>query len=58
MEERIKFVRAYQALSLNMTDLCVLFGVSRKTGYKWLERPRPRRGQDPFPLQTASGNGS
>lgn len=38
MEERIKFVLMYQEEGWSMTDLCEMFGVSRKTGYKWLGR--------------------
>ena len=38
MEERMKFMLMYQSESWSMTELCEIFGVSRKTGYKWLER--------------------
>jgi len=37
MEERIRFVLMRQE-GWPITDLCEAFGVSRKTGYKWLER--------------------
>jgi transposase InsO family protein len=37
MEERMKFVLMHQD-GWGVTDLCEAFGVSRKTGYKWLER--------------------
>jgi transposase InsO family protein len=40
MSERVKFVMAYEAGHGSMTDLCAVFQVSRKTGYKWLERYR------------------
>jgi len=40
MEQRMKFVEAYRQGTLGMTELCCRFGVSRKTGYKWLERHR------------------
>ena len=38
MEERMKFMLMYQSESWSMTELCEIFGVSRKTGYKWLDR--------------------
>jgi transposase InsO family protein len=38
MEERIKFVHQWQKDEWNFAELCREFGVSRKTGYKWLER--------------------
>ena len=37
-EERIKFVAAWKQGGWTMTDLCNEFGISRKTGYKYLER--------------------
>jgi putative transposase len=37
VEERMKFVLAAGALR-NMAALCRRFGISRKTGYKWLSR--------------------
>ena len=37
--ERMKFVLAVEAEPLeSMTVLCARFGISRKTGYKWLKR--------------------
>lgn len=38
MYERAKFVLAYQEGVYSMTELCQRFAISRKTGYKWLER--------------------
>lgn len=38
MDERVKFVLMHQEDGWSMTDLCEMFGVSRKTGYKWLGR--------------------
>ena len=35
---RREFVRLVSSGSLDMTALCQRFGISRKTGYKWLER--------------------
>jgi putative transposase len=37
MDERVRFIAAISS-GLRMTEACRLFGVSRKTGYKWLER--------------------
>ena len=36
--ERREFVRLAEAEDANMAELCLRFGVSRKTGYKWLKR--------------------
>lgn len=38
MTERARFVLAHQRGLYSMTELCARFGVSRKTGYKWLGR--------------------
>jgi putative transposase len=38
MDERIRFVVEARLGQLNFAELCRLFGVSRKTGYKWLGR--------------------
>lgn len=38
IEERMKFVAAYKSGGWTMSDLCREFGISRKTGYKYLER--------------------
>ena len=56
MSQRQEFVTLAQAAGVNMSELCRRFGISRKTGYKWLRRyragglpalqdrsPRPRR---------------
>jgi putative transposase len=40
VNERLKFVAAHQAERSTMTELCKRFGISRKTGYKILERYR------------------
>jgi transposase len=37
-EERLKFIAAWKTGGSSMTDLCNEFGISRKTGYKYLER--------------------
>lgn len=38
MEERLRFVQDALSQRLDMTELCERYGVSRKTGYKWLKR--------------------
>lgn len=38
MEERFRFKEAVAAEEFSVAELCRQFGVSRKTGYKWLER--------------------
>jgi len=38
MSERVKFIAAYLEYEASFTDLCQDFGVSRKTGYKWIRR--------------------
>jgi transposase len=36
MEQRLEFVREYETELFTMTELAAQYGVSRKTGYKWL----------------------
>jgi putative transposase len=38
MEQRERFVRDHQRALYTMTELCVRYSISRKTGYKWLDR--------------------
>ena len=38
MQERLEFVREYESGLFNMTELAGQYGISRKTGYKWVER--------------------
>jgi putative transposase len=38
MEQRERFIRDWQLGLYTMTELSARYGVSRKTGYKWLER--------------------
>ena len=40
MEERMRFVMKVQSEVFRMSELCERYGVSRKTGYKWLQRYR------------------
>ena len=36
MSQREEFVALAQSEGVNMSDLCLRSGISRKTGYKWL----------------------
>ena len=38
VEQRLEFVREYKTGLFTMTELAAQYGISRKTGYKWLER--------------------
>ncbi len=38
MHERAGFICAWKAEVYTMKELCEHFGVSRKTGYKWVKR--------------------
>lgn len=38
MNERVRFIGELLAGERSMSELCTLYGVSRKTGYKWLAR--------------------
>lgn len=38
MDQRTQFIADYLRESLSTVDLCALYGVSRKTGYKWIDR--------------------
>ncbi len=38
MDERLRFIAAVSGSRMAMSEACRLFGVSRKTGYKWMER--------------------
>lgn len=40
MRERAVFIRAWEADVFTMKELCEHFGISRKTGYKWVSRYR------------------
>ncbi|MER9307389.1 helix-turn-helix domain-containing protein, partial [Mesorhizobium sp. M0496] len=40
MDERLRFVVECLSGEETMTQLCAAFDISRKTGYKWLERYR------------------
>ena len=38
MQQRLEFVREYETELFTMTELAAQYRISRKTGYKWLER--------------------
>ena len=38
MDQRVEFVALARAAGANRRELCRRFGISAKTGYKWLER--------------------
>jgi len=38
LDERVRFIALYLEQQLSMSDLCRSFGISRKTGYKFLRR--------------------
>ncbi len=37
-QQRLQLIKAYTAGEATMTDLCIKYGISRKTGYKWYHR--------------------
>jgi transposase-like protein len=38
MDERIAFITDHRQGLYPVTELCARYGISRKTGYKWLDR--------------------
>ena len=38
MEQGIQFIRDWLKKTHSVSDLCVLYGISRKSAYKWIER--------------------
>jgi len=38
LEERFRFIEEWKSEDWSLAELCDYFGVTRKTGYKWLER--------------------
>jgi putative transposase len=38
MDQKTQFIADFLRKTLSITELCELYGVSRKTGYKWIER--------------------
>lgn len=37
MEERLRFIEDWRSEDWNMAELCDFYGVTRKTGYKWVQ---------------------
>ena len=38
MDERVRFIGAVSSRHYSMAELCRIYGISRKTGYKWVQR--------------------
>ena len=38
MDEKVRFISDYQRELLSLSELCDRYGISRKTGYKWIDR--------------------
>ena len=38
MDQRTQFMADYLREVLSITELCTMYGITRKTGYKWIER--------------------
>ena len=41
MDQRVLFVADFMRELYKFSELCSRYGVSRKTGYKWVERYEP-----------------
>ena len=54
MDQRTQFIADFLREVQSVTELCALYGVSRKTAYKWIDRylrqgPAGCQGQPNFP---------
>ena len=38
MDQKTQFVSEYLRDTISFTELCDRYGISRKTGYKWIDR--------------------
>jgi transposase InsO family protein len=38
MEQRVQFIRDWLKHTHSVIDLCAMYGISRKSGYKWIQR--------------------
>lgn len=38
MEQRVQFIRDWLKRTHSVIDLCAMYGISRKSGYKWIQR--------------------
>ena len=45
MDERVRFIADHRSGLYTMAELCDRFGISRKTGYKWVRRFREEGAQ-------------
>src|SRR5262245_15079147 len=54
VNERCRFVMAYLQGQLRMSELCVLYGISRPTGYKWVRRFEQRGPMGLYDLSRAA----
>ena len=48
MDQKTQFISDYLRERLSITELCALYGISRKTGYKWKNRPAAVRARRPI----------
>jgi transposase InsO family protein len=44
MDQRMRFILEYRSGTLSISALCRVFGISRQTGHKWINRFLPRVG--------------
>ena len=54
MDERVKFIAAYLKGEIGLARLAESFGVSRRTGYKWIDRYTQGGGGSPRQSATDS----
>ena len=38
MDQRLQFLSSYQKEEMSVADLCREYGISRPTGYRWINR--------------------
>ena len=38
MDQKTQFIADYLRQTLSVTELCLHYGISRKTAYKWISR--------------------
>jgi transposase len=38
MDQRLQFLSSYQKEEMSVADLCRAYGISRPTGYRWINR--------------------
>ncbi len=48
MDQKRFFVKDYTRGTFTFTELCARYQISRKTGYKWIERFGPRGSEGSF----------